>query len=81
MRAAKRHVRFTPNSDIDCVFRHRTSGVYSITSLALPRSDGGTVRPEGYAEFLEQRFTSAPPSDRSSIRLISNLALVLFVSD
>src|SRR5262249_2475346 len=55
----------------------RTSRVYSITSLALARSDSGTVRPQQRVmpNFLEHGFTSAPPSNRSSIRLVSDLAL------
>jgi len=56
--SAKRHVRFTPNSDVDCdtgecplwaKSRHPTN--HSITSSAVVKSDGGIVRPSDFAVF------------------------------
>src|SRR5262249_43800502 len=61
--SAKGHVRFTPNSDIDCVFRHVRFGPkadscsaakkkhYSITSSTRVSSDDGTVRSSALAVF------------------------------
>src|SRR5262245_1043800 len=56
MCAAKSHVRFTPNSDIDCAFRHVYIGpkadmasLYSITSSAATSRAGGTGRPRAFA--------------------------------
>src|SRR5262245_17436540 len=55
MCGALAHVRFTPNSDTDCVFRHVRFGpkadiaFYSITSLACASSAGATVMPSAFA--------------------------------
>src|SRR5262245_16625364 len=57
--SAKGHVRFTPDSDTDCVFRHVCFGPkadmganpigYSMTSSARSRKDSRTERPSALA--------------------------------
>src|SRR5215467_8388538 len=54
MCSAQGHVRFTPNSDIDCIFLAcplwaKSGHLHSITSAACASIDVGTARPSALA--------------------------------